>query len=153
MKHGRGLPRLGALLTTSIALAACGGDDKDVVDLADRLSGQHVTLTGSVGDGPIVGAQLTVVAKSGETLRRAVSDQNAGYNIELRARGRDYPLLIEARDGIDLVTNRAPDFVLRGVGLSSSRRATVNLNPFGTLAVATAKRMRGGLTVENVAAA
>ena len=64
-----------------------------------------VELSGSVGDGPVVGANMRVTTRTGELLAEFQSDANAGYNITITALGDDYPLSIEAFGGTDLVTN------------------------------------------------
>ena len=67
-------------------------------------------VTGSVGDGPIVGATVRIFASDGSELDSMPSDASAAYNITVRAKGKHYPLSIEARGGTDLVTGLAPDF-------------------------------------------
>ena len=49
-----------------------------------------------------------------------------------------------------MVTNLPPDFVLRAAALEPGSRATANLSPFTTLALATAEQMSGGRTSSNV---
>jgi len=110
-------------------------------------------LTGSVGDGPIVGAAVRVRASDGTDLGNMSSDANAGYNITVRTKGKYYPLSIDARGGIDLVTGLAPDFALKSVALEPGKKTVANLNPFSTLAVELAAELPGGLTKENVAIA
>ncbi|MBN1237563.1 MAG: hypothetical protein JXB36_03630, partial [Gammaproteobacteria bacterium] len=109
-------------------------------------------LSGSVGDGPVAGADLTVYTNGGEEIERTVSDQTAAYNVQVRTKGKHYPLLIEATGGTDLVTNVAPDFKLAGAALGPGRNEVANISPFSTLAVAIAQELPGGLTTENIVA-
>jgi hypothetical protein len=133
------------------ALQGCGGDEEAADPNAD--SGDvdiDVELTGSVGDGPVVGAQLTVSSNAGALLQNAVGSQLAGYNITLKTKGKYFPLFIDASSGTDLVTNLPPDFVLRSAALEPRNRAVANLSPFTTLALATAEQMGGGRTSTNI---
>ena len=144
------------LAVFALSLQGCGGGSSDQASGSGSSSTTSSTdiavdLRGSVGDGPVVGAQLTVTASSGETLQNAVSDQQAGYNIQFKTKGKYYPLLIAATGGTDLVTNRAPDFALTSMATQPGGKAVTNLNPFTTLAIAVAKQMSGGLTDTNVA--
>jgi hypothetical protein len=110
-------------------------------------------LSGSVGDGPVVGAAMRVVQNDGVILDEFQSDAAAGYNITVRTKGKYYPLLVDARGGTDLVTNQAPDFVLIGTALEPSKKYVVNLNPFSTLAMEIARDLPGGASKANVYAA
>ncbi|HEX7080395.1 MAG TPA: putative Ig domain-containing protein [Gammaproteobacteria bacterium] len=146
MNLGRSFLRFAAPLFLAATLSSCGSDEDDSSASIGPETEIETALSGSVGDGPIVDAELTVMSRSGATLENAVSDQNAGYNIRLKAKGKHYPLVVEARGGTDLVTNRAPDFVLYTASASPGRKSVANLNPFSTLAVATAQRMSDGLS-------
>ena len=110
-------------------------------------------LTGSVGDGPIVGATVRIVASDGTELGTMNSDASAGYNITVRTKGKHYPLSIDARNGTDLVTGLAPDFMLKSVALEPGKKTVANLNPFSTLAVELAAELPGGVTKDNMALA
>lgn len=110
---------------------------------------QDVTIAGSVGDGPVTGAKVTVYDTSGAVLDSMVSDSTATYRKTLKVKGSQYPLRLVVSGGIDLVTGRAPDFKMVSVMLRVSDKA-VNINPFSTLIVNTAQRMPGGLTASNV---
>ena len=101
-------PVLAGLLT----LQGCETDGETASDAGNTETILDVELTGSVGDGPIIDAQLTVFAKTGEILVVSVSDRSAGYNIQVKTKGKYYPLVIEARGGVDLVTNLPPTFML-----------------------------------------
>ena len=118
--------------------------------LNDPESQYDHELTGSVGDGPIVGATMRVLANNGTTVATLESDSTAGYNITVRTKGKLYPLTIDARSGIDLVTNLGPDFDLSGAVMEPSKKSVANLNPFSTIAVELARNMGGGLTKANL---
>src|SRR5688572_6812752 len=132
------------------ALQGCGGDDSETADAEAEID---VALEGSVGDGPVVNAQINVVTNAGLALEGVVGSQLAAYNITLKTKGKHYPLTIEASGGTDLVTNLAPDFLLRGAALEPRSRTTANLSPFTTLAIATAAQMSGGATAANIRSA
>src|SRR5210317_1824956 len=54
-------------------------------------------ISGSVGDGPIVGAAMRVIANDGQLLGEFESDATAGFNVVIRTKGKYYPLTINAR--------------------------------------------------------
>ncbi len=109
------------------------------------------TLSGSVGDGPITQAQISVTDTNGTILGIAFSDSTANYSVNISA-GNIYPILISANGGTDVVTNAAPDFTMVSVAIDSTVQ-TVNINPFSTLIVKTAQIMPGGLSASNVSIA
>src|SRR6187551_809899 len=131
------------------ALLGCGGDE-EATAVADSDADFDVAIDGSVGDGPITGAQVSVRAKDGTVLQSVVSSQTAGYNVILKTKGKNFPLFISATGGTDMVTNQPPDFALRSSALAPSGKATVNINPFTSLALATAEQMGNGLTSGNI---
>ena len=108
-----------------------------------------IRIVGSVGDGPVGGANVKVQTSTGVTLQNAVSSQLAGYDIVLKTKGKNYPLLLEASGGTDLITNLPPDFVLKSSALGPATGTVVNLNPFTTLARSTAEQMASGATSNN----
>ncbi len=137
-----------------VALQACGGDDESTeqanVAGSDPDIDIDIALEGSVGDGPIAGAQVVVRAKDGTSLQNVVGTQLAGYNVTLKTKGKYFPLFVGATGGTDMVTNLPPDFALRSSALEPRSRTTVNLNPFTTLAAATAEQMPDGPTANNI---
>lgn len=148
------------LTAAALGLQACGGggssdsagDGSGAADAAAELD-TDVDLSGSVGDGPVAGAQLTVRSSAGNVLQNVLSSQKAGYAVLFKTKGKYYPLLVEASGGTDLVTNLPPDFVLASAVTAPSNRSIANLNPFTTLAVSTAKQMPGGFTSADVQSA
>ena len=59
-------------------------------------------VTGSIGDGPIVGARVRVFDKSLALLQESVNN-SADYDIRIKTKARNYPLSIVADQGSDLV--------------------------------------------------
>ena len=126
-------------------------EDEDLA--ANAAIESDFELSGSVGDGPVVGAAMRIFQNDGVLLKELESDAAAGYNILVRTKGKYYPLTIDARNGIDIVTNLAPDFVLLGAALEPSKKYVVNVNPFATLAMEVAADLPGGRTKSNIYAA
>ncbi|MBL3619694.1 MAG: putative Ig domain-containing protein, partial [gamma proteobacterium endosymbiont of Lamellibrachia anaximandri] len=139
------------ILILGIVLSACGGGNTDSVDDTPSDS-QRFTFGGSVGDGPITGATITLKNAADLLLATTVSDQQANYSFDISIQPSDFPLTIEATGGIDLVTGDTPDLTLFSIvpNLSANR---ANLNPHSTLIVEIAKVMPSGLTDVNLAAA
>jgi hypothetical protein len=115
---------------TSVALGGClSGEESEpeveATPVEETLSDHE--LTGSVGDGPIVGAQVRVLTADGTELAQLESDGSASYTVTVRTKGKHYPLTLDARNGIDLVTNLTPDFDLFGAALESGGVSKTNL--------------------------
>jgi hypothetical protein len=106
-------------------------------------------VTGSVGDGPITGATVRIYNKKGKQIAAVPSDNTASYKSTIKAKGKDYPLVLRVDDGTDLVTGDAPDFELVSVMLRPSDKE-VNIHPASTFIVKIAQAMPGGLKSENV---
>jgi hypothetical protein len=109
-------------------------------------------VSGSVGDGPIVGARIRVYANSGLLLQETVSSITADYELTVNAHSGLYPLTIVADQGTDLVTGRPPDFKLSYALYRLAEQTTINLNPFSTLVFQVA-RTNGGINDSTVIAA
>ncbi|HEX5045724.1 MAG TPA: putative Ig domain-containing protein [Gammaproteobacteria bacterium] len=137
----------------AIALQSCGGggsdDEPSAAADTDAEADIDASLTGSVGDGPVANAQLTVRAAGGQVLQNVVSSQLAGYDVALKVKGKYYPLTIAAAGGTDLVTGLPPEFALRSAALAPSS-TIANLSPFTTLALSSAEQMSGGASAANV---
>jgi hypothetical protein len=129
------------LTILSLLLGGCLMDD----DVAEDNE-----VSGSVGDGPIIGASIRILRNDGTELMQLESDSTAGYNITVRTRGRYYPLSINARNGTDLVTNTTPDFDLLGAVLEPGKKSVANINPFSTFAVELAGELPGGADKTNL---
>jgi hypothetical protein len=141
------------LIVVALSLGACLEKQETNTNL-DAPVGQDVAadqeLLGSVGDGPIVAAKMKIKRNDGALLAELESDASAGYNITIRTKGKYYPLSIDARGGIDLVTNLAPDFVLLGAVFEPGKKSVANISPFSTMAVEIARDLPGGLNKENL---
>jgi hypothetical protein len=109
-------------------------------------------VTGSVGDGPITGARMRVLASNGKVLMETESSLTADYDLTIKTQGRNYALTIEAEGGTDIVTQMQPDFRLVATLVKPNKRSIGNLNPFTTLIVGAAKS-NGGINETTVAVA
>jgi len=105
-------------------------------------------LTGSVGDGPIIGADITVFDANGTALVSGPSDSSARYVLDVPGDAA-FPLTVEASGGIDLVTGVNSDFVLRTATFGPSQ-LVANVSPVSTIAVQTAVCMSGDVSAENI---
>ena len=146
---------LAVLITLQLVACGGGGGGSSSVDSASAIApdvAADVVLGGSVGDGPVTGAQVDVYSNSGQLIGSMVSDQTASFKSTLKVKGNAYPLLLKVSGGIDLVTGMQPDFQLLSVMLKPSDKQ-VNINPFSTLIVKIAQSMPGGLNDKNVAVA
>jgi len=102
-----------------------------------------MNLAGSVGDGPIVGANISIVDGTGNPVVEVTGDLLAGYEVSVPD-GAPLPLTVTATGGTDLVTGRPAEFPLKAVVFETGP-ATLNVIPYTTLAVAIAE-CRGDLT-------
>ncbi|MEM1229089.1 MAG: hypothetical protein AAGI15_01020 [Pseudomonadota bacterium] len=129
----RGLRPAWAAAFVTLILSACsdGGG-------AGRAPASGVmVLAGSVGDGPVVGAQLSFVDAAGTLIGQAESDDQARYRFEVPP-GTQLPVRVVASGGLDLVSGRPLDFELQGLlGTDATGTdRTLNLTPQSTLTVA-----------------
>jgi hypothetical protein len=149
--------RSGALIVAFLlTLGGCGGEEPGSTTgslpeepAASPTETIENRITGSVGDGPIVGARLRVFANNGTLLGTSTSSTTADYDVKVKTQGKNYALTIRADQGTDLVTNRAPDFALLTAVISPSGRTVSNLNPFSTL-IFEAARLNGGINSTTV---
>ncbi|RLJ21158.1 hypothetical protein DJ030_05385, partial [bacterium endosymbiont of Escarpia laminata] len=137
-----------AFLTTLLVvlLAACGGG---ATDEGTDQTASKTTFVGSVGDGPVVNAQVTLRNAAGQILATTSSDAQANYHFSVEVLPGDYPLTVEATGGIDLVTGSAPEFNLRSTILAPGE-TRANMTPHSSLIVALAKKLPGGLSTANM---
>ncbi len=127
-----------------------GTESKNLNDKATTTSNEVTSVfSGSVVDGPVVGATLEIYDKRGNLLKTEITDKNARYSTRITTQKEAYPLIIEVTGGTDLVTNRAIDFKLTSVVVDSSVKYS-NVNPFSTLIVESARSMTGGLNNDNL---
>ncbi len=153
---------IGLVFISLLVLTGCLDNDDDIsADAAitdDELI--ETTITGSVGDGPIVRGTVIFYDANGEivsisTNRRGSrsgpkSDDEANYYLKLNLSPSQFPITASVSDGTDIVTGMSPDFTLVSTVLKKGGTSIANLNPFGTLAINIAKKMDGGLTPTNL---
>ena len=147
--HSTWIRNIATVISCGAILSGCLSEEKDNTAFNGENT-NDVELSGSVGDGPVVGASMSVTSRSGEALAVFQSDSNAGYNITITTLSEDYPLFIEATGGTDLVTNQQPDFMLKGAALNSGATSIANVSPFTTLTVELARNLAGGFTSNNL---
>ncbi|MBL3616595.1 MAG: right-handed parallel beta-helix repeat-containing protein [gamma proteobacterium endosymbiont of Lamellibrachia anaximandri] len=135
-------------LTTLLVLllAACGGGTTD--EGTDQTA-TKTTFVGSVGDGPVVNAQVTLRNTAGQVLATTSSDAQADYHFTVDVLPEDYPLTVEATGGTDLVSGSAPEFNLRSTILAPGE-TRANMTPHSSLIVALAEKLPGGLSAANM---
>src|SRR5262245_29140402 len=116
----------------AFALAAC--DTKSEAESSEALRNQFaVTIAGSVGDGPAVGADVMILDADGNVVVGGTSDSTAGYSVEVPP-GTKYPLRIKAVAGTDLVSGAPLDFELEAAVMDPGLER-INISPISTLAV------------------
>ncbi len=138
-----------------ISLSGCGGGGSGGSAIG-TTSEDVIDLSGSVGDGPITGAIITIKDANDAVIGTTQSDTTANYQISVPA-DTAFPVTITATGGTDIVTGTSPDFTMATIAFKqanlSSKIRTANINPFSTLIVNMSKSMGSGLTTENIAAA
>ena len=130
------LHRLVTVVTVSIFITACSGgsSSSSSSDDAPVIQGPTMSVvTGSVGDGPVVGADLVVADATGSVVLETTSDLTARYRVEIPD-DTPMPVRVRATGGTDLVTGRPADFAMEAVVLGTGTQ-TVNISPLTTLAV------------------
>lgn len=153
-----GLIRIGLAVTFfSLFLNGCltsvSESESESQAAVDEDLGEFNEVSGSVGDGPIVGAAMRILRNDGVELSKAESGSTASFNVIVRTKGKYYPLSIEATSGTDLVTNAAPDFKLHSAVLEPGKKSTANVNPFSTFTVILAGHLPGGADKTNLVTA
>ncbi|MDP6470571.1 MAG: hypothetical protein QGI81_06185 [Pseudomonadales bacterium] len=128
-----------ALLATWFAATDGGGGDNGSSSgpVQQPPPPQTFTASGSIGDGPVVGADVVATDAQNRTVVSGESDVLANYSIDIPS-GTPLPVLITSTGGTDLVTNRAPEFTMVGV-VHAEGAQTVNVSPLSTLIVRTAE--------------
>lgn len=107
-----------------------------------------ITITGSVIDGPVIDAILTVTDANNAFVATTRSDAQAKYSVQVPANAI-FPLTITATGGTNLVTNSVPTVTMVSA-VTVPGDATANITPHTTLIVKTAQHMLGGLTQSNL---
>jgi trimeric autotransporter adhesin len=117
---------------------ACGGGSGGEQSSSQALRNANpLIIAGSIGDGPVTGAAVTVLDSRGQSVVAGVSNNSAGYEITVPA-GTAFPITVTASGGTDLVSGVAPDFDLKAVLLDPAINR-VNVSPFSSLALAVAR--------------
>jgi hypothetical protein len=142
----RGIPLVSALL---LSLIGCG-DGGSWTDSTQLRSQIPVLIAGSVGDGPIVNADIVVYDARGRVVVTGQSDDEANYFVMVPA-GTRFPLRVAATGGIDLVSGDPADFEFNAVLLDVAD-SYVNVSPMTTLVSRGAACRPGGVNDKNVAA-
>ncbi len=146
------VPGVAALCVLSLGLlgAGCGGNGGS----SSTANSGTTTVTGSAGDGPIVGGTVTVKDANGVTVKTTpanpTSDQYANFSFTVPS-GTALPLTITVSGGTDKVTGKAPDFplVTAVTSLGAGNSVYANANPLSTLIIEAAKA-KGGLDAANI---
>ncbi len=112
-----------AVMLTGI-LGGCGGGSSTAPVAPIRISG-------SVGDGPVVDANITVFDAGGTEVARGTAFSTSRYQIAVPA-GARLPLRVVATGGRDLVTGRPVEFELMSM-VTDTGAQTVNLSPISSL--------------------
>jgi len=129
-----------------LLIAACGGGGS-----GGSLTTTNVNVAGSVGDGPIIGATITLRDNANTVLATQLSDANANFNITTIAGNNAYPISVTASGGTDIVSNELPDFTLYSISMNESENR-VNINPYSTMIYKIATKL-GGIDNTNVSLA
>src|SRR5262245_44708152 len=117
--------RVALVVVCALVLSACNGSNERS---SQALRNDNpLVLSGSIGDGPVAGAAVTVLDANGDSVVAGVSDDVAGYEITVPA-GTRFPITVNATGGIDLVTGVPPTFDLKAVLLDPAR-SRVNVSP------------------------
>ncbi len=129
------------ILFLSIVFTACGGG-------GTNPGSKNIVISGSVGDGPIVQANITILDRKGNVIASQLSDSNAKYSISIPNDSNLYPITITASGGTDLVSNTQPDFKLYSTTLKKSE-TIININPYSTMVYKISGEM-GGINEANI---
>ena len=141
-----GLARLAFVGGFALLMSACNGS-KESSSQALR-NDNPITLSGSVGDGPVADATVTVLDSHGESIVAGVSNSSAGYQITVPA-GTSFPITVTASGGTDLVSGLPQDFAFKAA-LADPTMDHVNVSPFSSLALAIAN-CDGKVTAKSLA--
>jgi len=135
----RFLGKYRSLFFTPFFLSVLSCNIESIDDLNTTINSNSTQISGSVGDGPIVNAAITVTTKDNVMVTYGFSDDQAKYNIPI-PNTTSYPLVISAKGGTDIVSNETPDFSLYSV-ITNPTQTTANLNPYSTLIYHTALKL------------
>ena len=78
------------IAVAAFALSGClAGEDGFTKSSKENAAEHH--LSGSVGDGPVVGARMSLRRSDGQLLAEFESDTNADYNVTVNTKSENYP--------------------------------------------------------------
>ncbi|MDX8394228.1 MAG: Ig-like domain-containing protein [Mariprofundales bacterium] len=160
------------MICAMFALSACGSSGgggtatTPAVTTPAAPTVAQLTLSGSVGDGPVVGATITVTDANGQPIRGAIatsSNAKARYNITQIPANSAFPLTVTSTGGLDQtraalgMANTQPPFIMRSVIIdpyqtNAAGQLVSNITPFSTLVVQSAQQL-GGITAQNISLA
>ena len=144
-------------LSITVLVGACGGGGGEEGASSSQAETSHtedfksIVLRGTIVDGPVAGADIAIVDKTGKLVARTTSTSTATYEVAVPADSL-FPLTLTATGGIDAVTGDELDFEMVSVSKSAEERI-VNINPFSTMIVKTAKSMPQGVTESSLESA
>lgn len=122
--------RVSVALLLGAGIAGChGGSGASSSEML--RNGQDVVVSGFITDGPIIGASVEVVSADDATVSQAMAGSTATFHALVPANTK-YPVRLRAVGGTDLVTGRAPDFVLEAL-LTRPEQTVANLSPLTTV--------------------
>ena len=146
-----GLRTLSLFILTNLLLAAgCGGggggggtavsaqptstaastNDRSATSDSTSSVADSVVITGSVGDGPVQGATVTVTDADDRVVAEVTSDEFANFSTQIPS-ATPGPLRLRATGGVDLVTGRPLDFPLMSIAQGDADQ-TANISPLTT---------------------
>jgi len=122
-----------SLLIALAAMLLAGCDNlSDPESSEDLVNSAEIELSGSVGDGPVVGATIRIFDKRGNEIASTTGSAGATYELVVPPKS-EFPVTVEATGGTDLVSGEPLDFTLRTIWVDPKKN-WVNLSPIGTLA-------------------
>ncbi len=129
-------------ICVAIGLVGCGGGGGgDTTAPSSSASPSSITtITGSSGDGPVIGGAVTVTDANGIAVTTSpaspVTDSTAHFSFTVPS-DSPAPLTLTITGGTDIVTGKTLDFSLISAATNLPPSGTVicNVNPLSTLAV------------------
>lgn len=131
-----------------VFLGACGGSsggNSVETTPTSPITSSPTSISGSVGDGPVVNATVKFFDANGLEIGEAISNGFAKYEFELPA-NTQLPVTIRATGGMDLVTGRTLDFELVSF-VNDADQSTVNISPITTLEFHAANCLNGASSI------
>lgn len=145
------------LIGIVLFLNACSGSSDGTITTGTTNSSSsvnpvQVTLSGDVDDGPVTQSNVSIQTADNETIWTGTSDGQAVYSANISVIPADYPLVLTATGGINLVTGISPEFELRSASLGVAHNVG-NINTFSTIIHATANAQASGLNEAGILSA